>query len=368
VLGADDPALAKLVDSLGALFRAVLALDGSENAWTQTSVTLDSPCTIEAWVRLDAQGRKIGNADSIAGAPGQLDLNFFAEKARVYAFPPLNDVAVAKKPIIAGLWTHVAATRDAAGIWKLYIDGELDATGTKPAAAKIENIRLGWNSAKGGTQGALSEVRIWNRERSADEIRSASDRSLPTNTPGLVLTSAGGDWGKLQAGAKIIKTSDFPPILTGDEAATLDAKYANHRALANQPGDLVRGKVVAAICQSCHLMGATGGNIGPNLSGVGAMGTEAILRNILQPNAAMENGYRIFRVELKNGDILDALFVSKDKDAVIVRLPGAEDRRIAKAEIRSSKYLRRSLMPEGLLDGLPPQDVSDLFAFLKSLK
>jgi putative heme-binding domain-containing protein len=115
-------------------------------------------------------------------------------------------------------------------------------------------------------------------------------------------------------------------------------------------------------------MGPTGGNIGPNLSGVGAMGTEAILRNILQPNAAMENGYRIYRVELKSGDLVDALFVSEEKDATIVRLPGAPDRRIAKGDIRSAKYLRRSLMPEGLLDGMAPQQVSDLFAFLKTLQ
>jgi hypothetical protein len=34
------------------------------------------------------------------------------------------------------------------------------------------------------------------------------------------------------------------------------------------------------------------------LSGAGASGTEALLRNVLTPNAAMEAGYRIFRVEL----------------------------------------------------------------------
>jgi putative membrane-bound dehydrogenase-like protein len=368
VLGPDDPVLMKLVDSLGALFRPVLAFDGTDNAWSQTNVTLDGPCTIEAWMRLDPQGRKIGNADGLAGAPGQLDINFFGERARIYAFPPLADVVVAKKPIMPGLWTHVAATRDAAGIWKLYLDGELDATGTKPAPGKIENVRLAWTSTKGGTQGALSELRLWNRERTADEIRAASDRSLPANTPSLVFTSAAGDWGKLQAGAKVIKTSDFPPILTQDEAATLDAKYATNRALAEKRGDPARGKVVAAVCQACHLMGPTGGNIGPNLSGVGAMGTEAILRNILQPNAAMENGYRIYRVELKTGDLVDALFVSEDKDAVVVRMPGADDRRIPRAEIRDAKYLRRSLMPEGLLDTMTPEQVSDLFAFLKTMQ
>jgi putative heme-binding domain-containing protein len=385
VLG-NDAGLAALMQELGSLFRPVLALDGTEAAWTQTNVTLDGPCTIEAWVRLDPDKRKIGNADGILGAPGQLDFNFFGEKARIYAFPPLGDVVVAKKPIMAGLWTHVAATRNATGIWKIYIDGDLDATATKAAPGKIENARIGWTSANGGTRGVFSEFRLWNRERSADEIRGACDRSLavwkpdPTLKDGignglskmasadLVFATGSGDWGKLQKGAMIVKTSDFPPILTGDEAATLDAKYAKNRVLAEKAGDVERGKMVAAVCQACHLMGPVGGNIGPNLSGVGAMGTEAILRNILQPNAAMENGYRIYRVEMKNGDLVDALFVSEDKDAVVVRAPGMEDRRIAKKDIRDTKYLRRSLMPEGLLDTMTGEQVSDLFAYLRTLK
>ena len=75
------------------------------------------------------------------------------------------------------------------------------------------------------------------------------------------------------------------------------------------------------------------------------MGTEAILRNILTPNAAMENAYRIYHVEMNNGDLVDAFFVSEDRDAVVVRQPGLPDRRIAKADIRSAKYLRRSLWP-----------------------
>jgi putative membrane-bound dehydrogenase-like protein len=368
VLGTEKPELTKLVDSLGALFRPVLALDGSEAAWTQTAATLEGPCTIEGWVRLDPKGRKIGNVDGLGGAPGHLDFNFFAERPRVYAFPPLGDVVVAKKPTMPGLWTHVAATRDVAGLWKIYIDGELDTAGAKPAPGRIENFRIGWTSSKGGTQGALSDVRLWNRERTADEIRAASDRSVPAGTSGLLFTSASGGWGKLQAGAKIVKTTDYPPILTADEATVLDGKYAKYRALANQLGDAGRGKTAAALCQACHLMGPVGGNIGPNLSGVGAMGTEAILRSVLQPNAAMENGYRIYRVELTNGDLLDALFVSEDKDAVVIRQPGVGDQRIPKSRIRETKYLRRSLMPEGLLDAFTPEQVSDLFAYLKTLK
>ena len=165
-----------------------------------------------------------------------------------------------------------------------------------------------------------------------------------------------------------IKTSDFPPILTSDEAATLDAKYAKNRALAEKPGDPARGKVVAAVCQACHLMGTDRRQHRPEPQRRRRDGHRGDPAQHPQPNAAMENGYRIYRVELKNGDLVDAFFVSEDKDAVVVRMPGADDRRIAKKDIRDAKYLRRSLMPEGLLDAMPPEQVSDLFAYLKTLK
>ncbi|HYR59386.1 MAG TPA: LamG domain-containing protein, partial [Chthoniobacteraceae bacterium] len=267
VLGPDDPALTKLVDSLGALFRPVLMLDGSDDAWTQTNLSFDGPLTVETWIRLAPQGRKIDNADGILGVPGKLDINFFDAKLRVYVGGTIHDVIVAKKPITPALWTHVAAVRDAEGRWKLYIDGELDNAESKaPAPGALENVRIGWSGAKGGTQGALAEFRLWNRARTADEIRRDFDRvvaaapsppvvpaaSAPRGQPGrrdvagttggedaaatsgLIFASSAGGWGVLQKGARIAKTSDLPPILTVDEAVALDAKFAKYRALAAQ--------------------------------------------------------------------------------------------------------------------------------------
>ena len=364
----NDADLNALMNDLAALFRPVLTLNGKDDAYAETGLTIEGPFTVETWVRL-APG--IGNADGILWAGGVIDLNFYDAKFRVWAGAGIHDAIAVTKPIAPDLWTHVAATRDAAGKWKLYINGELDAADSKPAPQKIVNPQIGGSGATGGTEGALSEYRIWNRERTAGEIRNNFDRSFEgqPKPEGLVLYATGASqWGKLGAGAKVAKTSDFPPVFTAEESKVLDAKFAKFRALAEQPGDAAKGKSLAALCQACHLIGPTGSNIGPNLSGVGAMGTEAILRNILTPNAAMENGYRIYRVELKNGDLVEAFFVSEDKDAVIVRLPGATDRRIAKSEIARTQYLRRSLMPDGLLDALPPEQVSDLFTYLKTLK
>ena len=104
------------------------------------------------------------------------------------------------------------------------------------------------------------------------------------------------------------------------------------------------------------------------LDGVGLIGVEALLRNILTPSAAMEGAYRIYRVTTTDGRVHEGFLAEEAPAAVVLRMPGAEDRRITRVEIRESSYLQRSLMPEGLLEALSPEHVSDLFAYLKSLK
>ena len=361
VLGGDT-ALEQLQQQLGGIFREVLLLDGQDTAWVDSKITLDGPFTVEAWVRL-APG--ISNEDSLLGVRGGVDMNFFGGKFRVFAGPELRDVCVATKPITPDLWTHLAVTRDAQGLIRIYQNGELDATGTQPALAKWENCSIGWSGPGKGTQGAMTEFRVWKVARSAAEIRNGFDRSYATHESHQTYLKAGEKFGP---GARLAKTIDTPPLLTEEQARALDTKFAQFTTLAQQKPNLENGKMLSALCLACHQIGSTGGQIGPNLSGAGAMGLEAVLRNILTPNAAMEPGYRIFRCELVNGDLVDAFYVSEDKDAFVIRQPGVPDRRLAKKDVRRTQYIRRSLMPEGLLDALNEEQVRDLLGYLMTLK
>lgn len=361
VLG-KDPELAKLMKSLGHVFHDVLAFDGQDTAWIDSKVTLDGPFTVECWVRL-APG--IGNEDSLLGSAGQVDMNFFGSKFRVWAGQQgLHDVVVAKKPMTPNLWTHLAVTRDAQGICRIYQNGELDAVATKPAAMKFTDCKVGWSGPKKGTEGMMTGFRVWKLERSATEIRASFDRELKGQAEELSTASLA----HLNKGVRIARTTDYPPLLTEEQARVLDEKFALYTALGHKPGNVEQGKVLSALCLACHQIGSTGGQIGPNLSGAGAMGLEGVLRNILTPNAAMEPGYRIFRCEMTNGDIVDAFFVSEDKDSILIRQPGLPDRKLDKKEVRSTTYIRRSLMPEGLLDALNEEQVTNLLSYLMTLK
>ncbi len=367
VLG-DNAELAALMSEMSALFRPVLRLDGKDNAWVNSDITLDGPFTVETWVKLDPG---IDNNDGILGAPGVLDMNFFASQFRVWVGGEIHDAIIAKKKITADGWMHIAVSRDAGGKLRIFINGELDTDQSKTVTNTFAHCRIGWTAPAQGTAGWLSEFRVWNTTRSADEIRANFDRSFEGDVKPSALTRyfAGTNWSQLQPGAKVVKSSDFPALLNPSEAKALAEKFSKFRALAEAKGDLIHGKeLFTATCMGCHTVAGQGGQVGPVLNGAGANGVEALLRNVLTPNAAMEAGYRIFRVESKDGDVLDGILVSQDKDAIVLRRPNIEDTRIAQKDVRRADYINRSMMPEGLLEPLPERDVTDLFAYLKALK
>ncbi len=365
----DSPELAMVSAQLGGVFRSVLALDGSDEAVTGVSLSLKGPFTIETWVRLDG---KVDNKASLLGAPGKMDLNFFGGSFRAYFGGTIRDAVVSAKPVSSGIWTHIALTRDAGGILRIYQDGEVTGTSKVGVPQDLTGLTIGWSGPKGGPQGAFAEYRIWNVERKPAEVRTNMTRTFAgENLPSaLVFASVASDtsWGKLGKGAKVVRTTDAPPLLNGEQFAALEKKTARFTALAAKAGDAAKGKAVVALCQACHMINGQGGQIGPNLSGAGAMGMEAVIRNIIDPNAAIEAAYRIFHVELTAGEVIEAFYVSEDATAFVIRQPGGADRRIPKSEVRATKYLRRSLMPEGLLDGFTDEQVTDLFTYLKTLK
>jgi putative heme-binding domain-containing protein len=181
--------------------------------------------------------------------------------------------------------------------------------------------------------------------------------------------SGPGSWGKLNGAARIERLADTPALLTEAEAREQQALFEKYLRLAESSGNSEKGRALfASSCQICHTVSGQGAQIGPVLDGAAASGLESMLRAILTPNAAMEGGYRTFRIDLADGETVEGFLVAQDEAAFVVRQPNAEDQRIPAGQVRRAEHARRSLMPEGLLQGLSDDDVRDLFAYLKTLK
>ncbi|MBP8257848.1 MAG: hypothetical protein KAX37_11020, partial [Opitutaceae bacterium] len=364
-----NPEAISLDERMNSASRLVLAMDGTDAAQSELGLTLRGAFTAETWMRLEPGDRAIGASDGWIGAPGQAEIHFADSRVRIRLFEPERDVLSSTRSIAPEVWTHLAVTRNDQGLWSLYIDGQLDTQSRAAEPGPLEAIRLGWTSAPGGPKGYFSDLRFWSVCRSDSEIASTFDRQVPNTSAGLILAAQDkATWGKCRQGATLVKTTQVPPVLSIEDSAKLDAKFARFRTLAEKDGDPARGRSLAGICLACHVIGTEGGIIGPNLSGAGSMGLEGLLRSLLTPNAAMESAYQIFRVEMKEGGIFEGFLAQEDSRAIVLRTPGAEDQRIPREKVRNAHYVRRSLMPEGLLEALPPEQVSDLFAYLRALK
>lgn len=197
----DNPTLEKLWADMTANAPRVLRLSGNDQG-AGPEVALDGPFTVEAWVNLEGP---IDNQDSLLAAAGVLDMNFYGERFRVWT-KAHNDIVVAASKSTPDAWTHYAVTRDAEGVFRIYVDGEAEAESQARETIPYPDLRVGFSSSKGGTRGRIAEFRVWSRARTADEIRSDFDRSYvgDEDRPASLVTFHGGtSWGGLAGDARV---------------------------------------------------------------------------------------------------------------------------------------------------------------------
>ena len=124
-------------------------------------------------------------------------------------------------------------------------------------------------------------------------------------------------------------------------------------------------------CASCHKLGAEGVNYGPELTDVFLRYQNRpleVLRQIIEPSLVVSNRYRGFDFELKNSDELSGMIVKEEGELLTVQTGPAASliQTLKKADIKTQKPQKSSLMPQGLLNSLSGDEILDLLAFIKA--
>ncbi len=143
--------------------------------------------------------------------------------------------------------------------------------------------------------------------------------------------------------------------------------------LLKMKGDARNGEKVFAReevgCAKCHVVNGRGIDFGPALSEIGTkLGRDALFESILDPNAGISFGYEAWTVEMKNGDEVFGLVVSDAAVDLAVKLQGGAVNRLKKADIAKRTQSKVSIMPTGLAQTMPLQELVDLVDYLASLK
>jgi mono/diheme cytochrome c family protein len=229
-------------------------------------------------------------------------------------------------------------------------------------------------SAGDQVQGVALMSGKFRRATSDDEVAAIIRKGVP----GTAMQAF--NFSELQAGMLVAYLKSF--------AANAPTGAAADTAV---PGNAARGKVILegkGNCMSCHRVGEDGSRVGPDLSFSGlprpsftrfvgfgvtpppppttAAIASQLQRDLLEPDAEVSPANRTFRAVLKDGSVVTGRVLNLDQ--FTVQMFDSKERLLTlpKSDLREFGTLK-SPMPS-YRDKLTPQELSDLVAYLVSLK
>ena len=141
-----------------------------------------------------------------------------------------------------------------------------------------------------------------------------------------------------------------------------------------QPALSVRGNVAAgeqvflSRCLACHEADGQGVEVGPNLVTVKTKGRQGLLTAILEPHQEVASQYISYTIQTKDGETLIGLISQDDASSMTLKMMGGAQITLQRSNIQSCSSTGKSLMPEGIEQGMTVEDMADLLAFIEQLK
>jgi quinoprotein glucose dehydrogenase len=149
-------------------------------------------------------------------------------------------------------------------------------------------------------------------------------------------------------------------------------KLAPYReALAG--GDAENGRRVflyktEVACLRCHKVNGEGGEVGPDLAGIGSrQKRESLLEAIVDPNREIAKGYETVVLTLASGQVKTGILKSEDAKVVRIITPEGALLAVPRDEI-DLRARGPSAMPDDLTRHLSRRELRDLVEFLANLK
>lgn len=136
---------------------------------------------------------------------------------------------------------------------------------------------------------------------------------------------------------------------------------------ANRPAEIHSGMVAfaKAQCTQCHRFKGQGESMGPDLSSIARrFSKRETLRAILHPSEVVPSQYASKKVMTVDGKQYVGLVSETESGSILLLTDQGRKITLAKDDIEEMVDSQLSAMPEGLLDQLSLQEISDLVGFL----
>ena len=133
------------------------------------------------------------------------------------------------------------------------------------------------------------------------------------------------------------------------------------------PGVPERGRALyTQLCAACHRLHGEGGTIGPDLTTANRRDKDFMLTSLVDPSAVIRKEYLNYTVKTTDGRVLGGFVAAESAGSITLGSADGAQTEVPRDRIAAMEDSGVSLMPEGLLNALTPQELRDLFAWLQS--
>lgn len=148
-----------------------------------------------------------------------------------------------------------------------------------------------------------------------------------------------------------------------DGRADVIARFQEARALPRNPKH--GQEIFVERCSICHKLRGVGKSLGPDLSAVQSRPDETLLSDILDPSSVITPGFAAYLLSTEDGALFTGTLAEETATSITLHGPDGETETFLRNTIEDMRISPISLMPDGLEEGLMPQDIADLLGYLR---
>jgi putative membrane-bound dehydrogenase-like protein len=194
-----------------------------------------------------------------------------------------------------------------------------------------------------------------------------------TKSPGLASVSVDRIKAVLETFSEDVRIVAKPLLAKLTTTTTTQARRLGRLQRVLRNGDPERGKLVfqgrRGACYACHQVQGQGGKTGPDLSKIGGRRNDGdLIEAIVFPSSSLARGFEGFTLVTTSGKVVSGLITRETARAVFIRTADQSEVRVWRNAIEEMRPNGVSIMPAGLDQTMPVEELRDLLAYLRSLK
>jgi putative membrane-bound dehydrogenase-like protein len=146
---------------------------------------------------------------------------------------------------------------------------------------------------------------------------------------------------------------------------TMENTY-NSEFVTKTKGNSENGRMVfESNCASCHKIGNSGKEIGPELTKIGAkLEKKGLYEALVYPSASLVFGYETYSVETKNGNNYFGFLIAENEKLLTIKDLSGKISTIQQKEVKSKAKQKKSVMPTAYSLAIKESELTDLIEYL----